>query len=290
MSSVFVIGASGYIGSGVARAFAAKGYTVYGLTRSQDKVKALRKLEIIPVVGKAQEPKDWESIAASCDIIIEALSDHQDHSSAVTAQKTLLDILAKNKHKIVIYTSGVWVYGNTTHPVDENSQLNPTDLVKARPAHEKVYLDAGATVLRPGCVYGKEASLIGMWLGQLKGGKGEFPGFPNNEPVWSLVHVDDLADAYVRTAQKGESLRGQVINVVSQSENVRDIIKPLAAAVGFKGEIKFVEPKDPFSTALALSQRHILSTKARLVLGWNPQHVSASVGADNYYKSWEAFQ
>jgi len=290
MSSVFVIGGSGFIGNAVARAFVHSGYTVYALTRSEDKAKSLRKDEIIPIVGKAQEPKGWEHIASSVDIIVEALSDFQDYTSAATVQKVLLDILSKHKNKIVIYTSGVWVCGNTTSPVDENTPTNPIDMVKSRPPFEKIYLDAGATVLRPGCVYGKQGSLFGMYFGQLKQGKGEFAGSANNEPYWAGVHVEDLADAYVRTVERGATLRGQVINLTSQPECVKTFLQNAAKILGFKGEIKFVEPKDPLSVALALSQRHISNAKAKLVLGWNPKFPSVSADTERYVRSWEAYQ
>jgi len=289
MSSVFVIGGTGFIGNAVARSFAHQGYKVYALTRSEDKAKSLRKEEIIPVIGKAQEPKGWEAIANSVDIIVEALSDFQDYSSAGTVQKVLLDILSKHKNKTVIYTSGVWVYGNTTQEVDENSSVSPLDIVKSRPAFEKVYADAGGIVLRPGCVYGKQESLLGMYIGQLKQGKGEFNGYAHNEPFWSFVHVEDLADAYIRTAQRGASLRGQTINLTSQPDSIRIFLQNAAKHIGFKGEIKFVEPKDPLGAALALSQKHISNAKAKLVLGWNPKFPSLTQDPERYIRAWEAY-
>lgn len=69
--------------------------------------------------------------------------------------------------KTVIFSFPIFVqiHGATDHKlVDENSPLNPPKLVSGRPALEKLYLDAGAIVLRPACVFGKSGSLTGAWL------------------------------------------------------------------------------------------------------------------------------
>ena len=50
-STVFVTGATGFIGNVVAKAFKRQGYTVYGLARSAEKGRALERDEIIPVIG-----------------------------------------------------------------------------------------------------------------------------------------------------------------------------------------------------------------------------------------------
>jgi len=291
MSSVFILGATGFIGNGVAKSFVSHGYNVSALARTEEKAKQLQQQEITPVLGKAQEPKTWESAALSADIIVEILADYQDQSTATTVQKALIEILSKHKNKIVIATSGVWAYGTTTHPVDENSATNPTPLVGGRVVWENIHLAAGVIVFRPGVLYGYQGSITSSWFKQFKEGKsGEFPGYANAEPYWATIHLDDLSDAYVRAAERGSSIRGQLFNLVSQAENVRDALQAVARAAHFKGEIKFVEPKDPFSVALALSQQHISNSKAKHVLGWSPKKQSLLAGAEHYYRTWESLQ
>ncbi len=72
--------------------------------------------------------------------------------------------------------------------------------VAARVDVEKQYLALGATLIRPGCVYGKAGSLTGMWFGGAKAGKLSLSGTGDHK--WMLVHVDDLANAYVLVAEK----------------------------------------------------------------------------------------
>jgi len=287
---VFVFGANGFIGNAVAKRFVRAGYKVYGLTRSEEKANALRKDEIHPVVGKAQDASGWEKIVRSVDIVVEALADYQDPSSVATIQKILVDV-AKDPRKVVIYTSGIWLFGNTTHYVDETSPYDhPAEAVTWRVGVVKSYRDAGAIVLCPGCVYGYTGSLTASWFKSLSEGKGEFPGYPNNEPYWGCVHLDDLADAYVMAAQKGSQLRGETITLFSQVERVKDALEAVAKVVGYKGEIKFAEPQDLFGKCLALSQRHISNAKAKLVLGWNPKKTSITADAETYYNAWKAAQ
>ena len=50
-SSVLVIGATGYIGEGIAKAFRRFGYKVYGVTRDEKKKDQLLRNEIIPVIS-----------------------------------------------------------------------------------------------------------------------------------------------------------------------------------------------------------------------------------------------
>lgn len=60
---VFVTGASGYVGFNVASALRRAGHKVWGLVRSEEKVKRLLKHEIHPVLGTLQEPDNYKGIA-----------------------------------------------------------------------------------------------------------------------------------------------------------------------------------------------------------------------------------
>jgi len=286
MSKVFVFGGSGFIGAAVALAFRLRGYTVYCLVRSEQKAKAVKQFECIPVIGTAQDTKTWESVAAHCDIVIEAMADFQDYTAGVNLQKVLESIAKSDKKKIVIYTSGCWIYGNTTRAVSEDDVVleNVPVLVKSRPQLEKSYTDIGAVVIRAACVFGKSGSLSGMWFKGIKGGKLEFPGSGSN--ISTMVHVDDLADLYVRAAENPEKSRGQIFNANGSNERVSECVNAVLQATGLKAEVKFTAPTDPLSTCLALDQR-LSSTKAKTVLGWNPKRQFMDA-AGVYYNAWDA--
>jgi len=284
MTKVFILGATGFIGFETAKAFASLGYTVYGLTRSEEKAKLLLQNEIRPVVGKAQDTTIWESIAADCSIILEILSDLNDSSTVPIVQSVLLKLLNQDKQKIVIYTSGVWTIGPTgNRTATESDPCNPPLLVKTRLEVEKAYCNAGAIVLRPGCVYGKHGGLTSFWFKGLKEGKVELFGTEGH--YCPLVHVLDCANAFVLAVEKGEAFRGHVFNIVGSNEILRDCISALGKAIGFTGQVQFKQAQDPFSECLGLDQ-HVSSHKAKRLLGWIPKYACFQDDPEKYYNAW----
>jgi len=178
------------------------------------------------------------------------------------------------------------VFGNTTKAVSEDDIVteNIPALVKSRPHLEKSYTDFGAVVLRPACVFGKQGSITGMWFKGIKGGKLQFPGSGSN--LYTLVHVDDLADLYVRVAENPEKCRGQIFNGSGSNERVSECVNAVLHATGLKAEVTFTAPTDPLSTCLALDQR-VSSKKAKTLLGWNPKNQFLDAPGV-YYNAWDA--
>ncbi len=169
--NVFITGATGYIGFNVAMAYRRAGHAVWGLTRSAQKAQLLARHEIRPVVGRMQETAGWAAAAKNCSVLIHAAVDYQADTFAIDQQTVefLLSVARQGPQpKTLIYTSGVWVYGNTRGAlVDETTPLNPPKLVARRPAAEQLVLEAAGVrglVLRPGCVYGYQGGLTGMWF------------------------------------------------------------------------------------------------------------------------------
>jgi len=73
-SSVFVVGAGGYIGLGVALAFRRAGYRVYGLIRNEKYVNILIQNEIEPIVAPTfDDVQPFADLLASSSIIIDAV-------------------------------------------------------------------------------------------------------------------------------------------------------------------------------------------------------------------------
>lgn len=289
MGKAFILGGTGLIGFGIAQALESKGWTVYATARSEDKAKLLSKNEITPVITVAKETKNWEHIAASCDVIIEALAEYSDPETVPIVQKTLQAIAKKDSTKLVIYTSGCWIYGNGDgkNAVDENTTVTPLPIVAARPAIEKSYLDFGAIVVRPGCVFGRGGSLTASWFKAVSESKGEIilPG--DEQTNWAMVHVTDLSELYALVAEKGHSFRGHIFNGITSHSNVKHAVEAVAHALNVKATVKFVAPQDPFSQALAI---HSLasSQKARTLLGWNPKKPTFEASIPTLAASWKS--
>ncbi len=243
---VFVTGATGYIGFAVSAALRRAGYRVWGLARSETKA---RRLALLVHTGF-----DYSANGVAKDR---------------TAIDTLLEAGRRGaKPKTFIFTSGAWVYGDTSDRMaDETTPPNPPKLVAWRPAHEQMVLQAAGVrglVIRPGDVYGGSGGLTGQWFaGPSTGNPPLVVGDGRNRTP--MVHVDDLADAYVR------------------------------GAAGYEGEVRptpLVEARKTlgdFADALALSQ-HIDARKAVRLLGWYPSHEGFLDEADVYYRAWKAYR
>src|SRR5579872_7470325 len=214
---VFVTGASGYIGQAVAKAFRFNGHDVWGLVRTEKSAQGLKRDEIRPVIGSLEQPNSLKSVLSDAEAIVHCAFDSS--GEGVKKDEAAIDLFIKAAAhgpfpKSILYTSGVWIYGNTREKVvDESERVQPLSVVKWRPSHEEKLLKAESplirpVVIRPGCVYGRKGSLTSMWFNSAKNGKIEIAG--NGENRWAMVHIDDLARLYVKAAEKEAS--GVILN------------------------------------------------------------------------------
>lgn len=294
----FITGATGYIGFNVAKAMRRAGHKVYGLTRSEDKADMLAKAEIHPVIGDMTNPDSYKDIANQSSVLIHAAVDYQ-HDTVELDKQTVQALIEAGstgpQPKTFIYTSGCWVNGNTGYePANETTPLDPIEAVQWRPAVEETVLTAeqvDGIVVRPGCVYGERGGLTGMWFDAAEN-KDTIDVVGDGTNFWTMVHVDDLADAYVRIAEAAPA--GEVFNISDRSRwTVRDMVQAVARATDFKGDINFVPVEEaaqemgPMAEALAVDQ-HIDSRKAVNLLGWQPNHGGFVDEVETFYQSWKS--
>jgi nucleoside-diphosphate-sugar epimerase len=183
--------------------------------------------------------------------------------------------------KPFIYTSGVWVYGNTgDHIADEDFPLNPIPLAAWRPAVERLVFQAEVrgVVIRPAIVYGRAAGILGDFVQSARErNAARFVG--DGENRWPLVHVEDLADLYVRALEHAPAA-----TVLNASDGPSVKVRALAEAASFGADAggnteawpldEAREELGAYADALVLDQQ-ISSQRARTLLGWTPQAASA---------------
>lgn len=295
---IFITGATGYIGFAVAQALRRAGHEVWGLVRSEQKAAELARHEILSVIGSMQKPDSYLSVAAECSVLVHAAVDYTSGELADLDRTTLETlILAGNRGPVtkrLIYTSGVWVYGNTgTRPAEETTPLSPPKYIQWRPNNEQRVLNASSVrglVLRPGCVYGKQGGLPAYWFAASKDKPLRVVGDGNNR--WTMIHVDDVADGYVRAVESDRS--GEIFNLTDRSRfTVREMALACGRAAGYDGEIQSVplaealQSMGQYAECLTLDQ-HVDSRRAVRLLGWQPKHGGLIDGIDSYYASWKA--
>jgi len=148
-------------------------------------------------------------------------------------------------------------------------------------------------VVRPGDVYGGPGGLTGQWFAGPSTGKPPLVVGDGRNRL-PMVHIDDLADAYVRIAESG--LTAEIFNVNDQSRfTVLEMATAAARAAGYEAEVRPTPLPEARKTlgdladALALNQ-HVDAQKVARLLGWRPGHAGFLDEASGYYRAWKAHQ
>jgi nucleoside-diphosphate-sugar epimerase len=259
------------------------GHTVTALVRDPEKAERMTLRGVQPVVGDLAEPSSYGSAAEACDGIIHTAFDRSKRGPEIDrrAIESLLGAAirhaAHGQTMSLVYTSGVWVLGNTAGAAVETAPVRPASLVAWRPEHEQIVLDAGrgrmlrTAVIRPGIVYGGARGIIGDLLKNAANGLVRVIGDGRNR--WACVYDRDLADLYVRVATMPEA--SGVFHANDEAdERVGDIVDAVAQHAKMRPDVRHVPIEEarakmgPYADALALNQI-IRSPRAR-ALGWSP--------------------
>ncbi|MBI3683081.1 MAG: SDR family oxidoreductase [Acidobacteria bacterium] len=273
---VFVTGATGYIGSAVAESLKKAGHRVAGLARSEASAEKLRAAGVEPVPGDLLDPAVIGSHAAPADAVIHTAIAWGPDAAKLDEQavRAILEALAGTK-KPFVYTSGVWVIGDTKGRVaGELTPLRPPAIVAWRPAVEKLALDSAGqgirtVVLRPAMVYGRGGGFVAAMVKQAReGGVVRIVGSGENH--WSFVHLDALAELYVRAAEQAPA--GELFLASDgPAFTVREVAGMVASVYGARVEQWPLEEARKelglMADALVMDQK-IMSTKAGRMLGW----------------------
>lgn len=267
---LLVIGATGYIGSVVAEVLKGGGHEVYGLARSEEAAKKLAAAGHHVRAGALEDLDSLPQALTGMDAALYCAAGYQADAPAIDA------LLPAMKGRPLIYTSGVWVFGDTRgRMLGEIGAINPPPLVAWRPAVEQKVLEAGGMVLRPGMVFGRKGGLFRMWFDSaVKDRVVRVVGSGENH--WSNVHVDDLADLYRRAIE--EPAPGELfIACGGMPQVVRKLAEAAARSVGPDVRVEFVPVEKARETMGALADCLAMdckagSTKPARFFGWRVIH------------------
>ena len=267
---LLLTGASGYIGSVVTEKLRAAGHRVLALARSDASARKLEHLGAEPVRGDLRDRAPIERAARRADASIHLAM--ESSADAPALDRNAVDaILAGASGKPFVYTSGIWVLGNTGGRVaDETAPLNPAAIVEWRPAHEQLALGGGGIVIRPAMVYGRGGGFVGGFAASPK-------VVGTGENRWPFVHVDDLADLYVLAlhARPGSLYFAASGPSIPVAEVARHAAR--GAQVEFIPVEEARETMGPMADALTMDQM-VSARKAMEELGWAPKEKSVLGG------------
>jgi nucleoside-diphosphate-sugar epimerase len=281
---VFMTGATGYIGSAVATALRERGHDVAALVRPETDSKDLRDRGVVVVAGDLASLPTLSDSLSSYDAILHIAQSNSADAPALN--KIALDVFTAQQ-AFFVYTSGVWVCGNTGFDVaDESTTPDPLPIVAWRPEQEQAALATGrSAVIRPGCVYGGKQSLCAGWFESAEQKKPVYlVGDGNNQ--WAMVNLHDLADCYVRITEQ------RATGIFHAVDDTNDTLLGCALAVATGCVIETVpvevaqEKYGPFADALAIDQR-VSSKATRQKLGWTPKR-DFTGSLDEQWAEWKA--
>lgn len=218
--SVFITGASGFIGRALARRYRELGAQVSGLDFQADK-------EWGVIAGDLTQPETWRDALAGVDLVIHTAAivsntASMDQAWRVNVQSTsrLLANCATAGVNHFIQLSSVAAYGfDFDRPAREEDPLRPmgNTYVDTKIASEHSVLachSAGAldcTIIRPGDVYGPGSKpWVVLPFEMIKRGRFLLPA--HGRGLFSPVYIDDLVQGIVLASTTTQA-KGQVFNI-----------------------------------------------------------------------------
>lgn len=286
VTRVFILGASGYIGGSVAVKLTQHGYSVRGLTRDAAKAPALAALGIQPVVGDLKNFELIKNESRQADIIINAAQ-----ADIPETVETILQSI-QDQGKVFIHTSGASVvadkaYGDPSEKIyRDDMPFQPIEERRARAELDRRILrgvewNIKTSVICPALIYGtgkgihQQSIQLPLIIKQAREtGIPRYVGRGLN--IWSNVHIDDVADLYLRTVQRAPhgvfffAENGEA-SFKDMADGIQRCLKT-APAQGFTRDEAAAAWGEHIATFIMSSNARVRGFNARKILGWAPRH------------------
>lgn len=245
---VAITGASGYVGSAIARAATARGDTWNGLTRRAKAPLAGPGGTWIP--GELADVESLERLVRDADAVVHAAAwvhrDTPDPASreacfAVNLRGTerVLEAVRKRGAIPLVFVSSTSVYGEAFEDREEGGPHQPQNAYgESKRQAELAVQEFGRTrrtpvvVLRPAMVYGAGApGNIARLAAFVR--RGFAPLVAGGRNRKSLVHADDLAAAVLAALDRAREVSGAAFNVAGEpAPSMREVGDALATGFG----------------------------------------------------------
>ncbi len=244
----FITGATGFLGTHVARVLAEQGAGLRLLVRPTSNLKNLEGLPAETAMGDLRDAASLEKAMSGCEVVFHVAADYrlwvQDpaemYRSNVEGTRAILEAARKNGVRCVVYTSSVATIGFTGngHPADEDSPVALADMIghykRSKFMAEQVALEAGRAGMRvvtvnPTTPVGEQdikptptGRIVVDFL------KGKFPAYV--ETGLNLVDVRECALGHVEALERGKS--GQRYILGGENLTLKQILDKLGAISG----------------------------------------------------------
>lgn len=259
----FVTGATGFVGSHVARTLAEQGADLRLLVRKNSDLRNIAGLNADQVIGDLRDPASIEVAMSGCDVVFHVAADYrlwvrdpdEMYRSNVEGTRGLLDAARKNGVRRTVITSSVATMGFTSngHPADEDSPVSLDNMIgpykRSKFMAEELALAAGrggmdVVVVNPTTPVGAQdikptptGRIVVDFL------KKKFPAYVDTG--LNLVDVGVCARGHITALEKGRS--GERYILGGENLTLKQILDKLAAITGLPSP----KVKVPYLVALA---------------------------------------
>jgi dihydroflavonol-4-reductase len=259
----FVTGATGFVGSHVARFLAGQGAELRLLVRPSSLTANLEGIAGERVTGDLREPESLRKAMAGCEAVFHVAADyrlwapepHEMYRSNVEGTRNIIQLAQQSGVRRVIYTSSVATMGFTSngHLADESSPVGLGDMIghykRSKFQAEQIALEAGRSgadvvVVNPTTPVGEQdikptptGRIIVDFL------KRKFPAYVDTG--LNLVDVAAVARGQVAALEKGR--RGERYILGGENLTLKQILDKLGAITGLPSP----RVKLPYAVAMA---------------------------------------
>jgi len=243
-----VTGATGFLGSHVARALVEQGADLRLLVRPTSNLKNLEGLKAEAAIGDLRDPASLEKAMAGCEVVFHAAADYrlwlrdpaEMYRSNVEGTRAVLEAARKSAVRCVVYTSSVATIGFTGNgrPADEESPVSLADMIghykRSKFMAEQLAMEAGRSGMRvvtvnPTTPVGEQdikptptGRIIVDFL------KRKFPAYV--ETGLNLVDVRECARGHIAAMEKARS--GERYILGGEDLTLKQILDKLGAISG----------------------------------------------------------
>jgi nucleoside-diphosphate-sugar epimerase len=281
-----VTGAGGFIGAATCARLASEGADVVGLDLDPESAPRVEAAGARFVRCDVTDPRAVESALAGRALVVHTAATIADWGAMphfvelnVRGTRNVLDAAGRHDAERVVHLSSVaiwgWEFGSDVHE-DHPPRATGVPYIDTKAASDHLARQRGATVVRPGDVYGPRSVPWALRpLQALRSGRFAIPP----EGLITPVYVDDLVDCIVRAATVPEAAGRSFVAWEGPPVPTREYFDRLARMVG--RERAPVAPR-PLLTALAGAEEMVgrLTGRPPTAARWVPGYLARRAAYD----------
>jgi nucleoside-diphosphate-sugar epimerase len=302
---ILVMGATGYVGSHVAKAFRARGHDVAGLSRNVAGQEKLAALNVGVVNGSLDDVDALPGMVAGQDVVVMAAM--VPFETELMLMQGLVAACQTGGVRHLLFTSGTGVlsieakdgaWSQHTFAEDDPfpfpARLNRAVRIQTEDAVRQGSTDRLSTyVIRPPLIFGNAGSIQIPQIFESARRTGSACYLGHGLNLYSAVHVEDLAEAYCLAVEKGTP--GALYHTVCGEANFRSIAEAVATVAGCEAKsLDYAQACALWGDfwvdiALAVNSRSIAKRTVE-ELGWTPRYldVIGDIREGSYRDNFEA--